>query len=71
MQHWDTRPETPGFNDNGVGVAAVLEVARVLSGVGKRPKHSVMFALFDLEEYGGQGSAEFVQRLLVPSVIQR
>ena len=82
-QHWDTRPDTAGFNDNGAGVAAVLEVARMMTssnercdfpskdGAARRPEHTVMFALFDLEEYGGQGSKEFVERILIKSIMDR
>jgi len=81
--HWDTRPDTAGFNDNGAGVAAVLEVARMMTssnercdfpskdGAARRPEHTVMFALFDLEEYGGQGSKEFVERILIKSIMDR
>ena len=29
--HWDTVTNTPGYDDNASGVAAVLEVARALS----------------------------------------
>ena len=29
--HWDTYGLSPGFDDNGSGVAAVLEAARVLA----------------------------------------
>ncbi len=29
--HWDTYGVSPGYNDNGSGVAAILEAARVLA----------------------------------------
>ena len=29
--HWDTYGMSPGFNDNGSGVAAILEIARILA----------------------------------------
>ena len=30
VAHWDTVLDSPGFNDNGSGVAALLEIARAL-----------------------------------------
>lgn len=40
---------SPGIDDNGSGMVATLEVARILS---QRPQlnHTVMFVAFDLEE---------------------
>ena len=52
--HWDTLAATDGFNDNGSGVAAVLEVATVLAGSGCEFENSIMFVAFDLEEMGMQ-----------------
>ena len=31
VAHWDTVETSPGFNDNGSGMAALLEIARALS----------------------------------------
>jgi hypothetical protein len=39
---------SPGANDNGTGVAAILEIARVLSDV--ETENSILFAAWDLEE---------------------
>ena len=64
--HWDTAPFTDGFNDNGSGVAAVLETARALVESGCRLQYSVIFVTFDQEEVGSQGSHEFVRSYLVP-----
>lgn len=48
----------PGANDNGSGIAALLEMARVLS---TRPHRStIMFVAFSAEEIGRKGSAAFV-----------
>lgn len=47
----------PGANDNGSGVAAVLELARIMSQ--NRYKATVMFVLFSAEEVGRQGSKAF------------
>ena len=52
--HWDTMDKTDGYNDNGSGVAAVLEVARQIVESHCRPKNTIIFATFDLEEMGGQ-----------------
>ena len=34
--HLDSVPEGPGLNDNGSGVAALLEIAEELGGAGSR-----------------------------------
>ena len=47
----------PGANDNGSGVAAVLEIARIMSQ--KQYKSTIMFVLFAAEEVGRQGSRAF------------
>jgi len=39
---------SPGANDNGTGLAAILEIARVLSGF--ETEYSVLFAAWDFEE---------------------
>jgi len=64
--HWDTTGFTDGYNDNGSGVAAMIEVARALAGAGCRLQYSVLFVAFDKEEVGSQGSHEFVRSYLVP-----
>lgn len=47
----------PGANDNGSGVAAILEIARIMSQ--KQYKSTIMFVLFAAEEVGRQGSRAF------------
>ena len=64
--HWDTTGFTDGYNDNGSGLAAMLEVARALVESGCRLKYSVIFVAFDQEEVGAQGSHEFVRSFLIP-----
>jgi Zn-dependent M28 family amino/carboxypeptidase len=54
-----------GANDDASGVAAVLELARVLAS-GPRPKRTTLFALFGSEEKGGYGVAYFRERPPVP-----
>ena len=52
----------PGADINASGVAAVLEVARVLSQAGYEPKRSVLFVLFSGGEQQWLGSREFLSR---------
>ncbi|MEG4342416.1 M28 family peptidase [Microcoleus sp. A003_D6] len=53
--HYDTVPGTPGADDNGTGVAVLLELARAIaSGPLKYP---VQLVAFDMEEYGYFGSS--------------
>ena len=47
--HYDTVETSPGIDDNGSGVIATLEVARILSNRGQL-NHTVIFTAFDLEE---------------------
>ncbi|MSO93946.1 MAG: M20/M25/M40 family metallo-hydrolase [Rhodospirillales bacterium] len=46
--HYDTVPGSPGANDNGTGVAAVIELARVLKA--ERLPRTLRFVLFANEE---------------------
>jgi len=46
--HYDTVQGSPGANDNASGVAALLEIARLLAG--KRPARTVRFVAFVNEE---------------------
>ena len=61
---------TGGLDDNGSGVAAMMELARAraLSHGECSPKHSIILVAFDLEEYGSQGSLIFVQDFLIPKI---
>lgn len=49
----------PGANDNASGVAAVMEVARVMEKYGFTPKKSIMFIAFGAEEIGLFGSLDY------------
>ena len=55
--HYDTVPKSPGADDNATGVAAVLEVARLL-GSSPTPR-TLQVAFFDREEIGLLGSLAF------------
>ena len=63
--HYDTNLlATQGAYDNGVGVATVIELARLFTQVeSARPKVSILFAAWDAEEGGGAGSNYFVENL--------
>ena len=51
--HYDTVIGTPGADDNASGVAALLELARLLKG--RRLTHTVRFVAFANEENNGDG----------------
>ncbi|KPK40352.1 MAG: aminopeptidase [Gammaproteobacteria bacterium SG8_47] len=46
--HYDSVAGSPGANDNGSGVAALLELSRVFAGV--QPYHTIRFVAFTNEE---------------------
>ncbi|QQP89541.1 M20/M25/M40 family metallo-hydrolase [Skermanella rosea] len=54
--HLDSVPEGPGINDNGTGVAAILEVARQLSQLDIKTANRLRFALWTDEENEMLGS---------------
>jgi hypothetical protein len=59
--HIDAVPNAPGADDDGTGVAALLEAARVLKD---RPmQRTVRLAFFNLEEAGLVGSRAYCERL--------
>lgn len=56
--HFDAVPNSPGADDDGTGVAAILELARVLKD---RPmRRTVRLVLFNLEEVGLVGANHYV-----------
>ncbi|MBN1204938.1 MAG: M28 family peptidase [Myxococcaceae bacterium] len=58
--HYDSTPDGAGAGDNGVAVAAAVEVARALAA-GPRPRHSVLFNFNGGEEHGLLGADGFLQ----------
>ncbi|MCT7658643.1 M20/M25/M40 family metallo-hydrolase [Mycobacterium deserti] len=60
--HLDSSAASPGVNDNGSGVAAVLEIAAAL-GPQPNAANAVRFAFWGSEENALQGSAKYVQGL--------
>jgi Iap family predicted aminopeptidase len=59
--HLDSVPAGPGINDNGSGVAALLELADALGG--RAPGARVRLAFWGAEELGLIGSRRYVGRL--------
>ena len=58
--HFDTQINTPGACDNGSGVAAVLEIARLLANF--ETEATFVFAFFNAEEAGWIGSIDMANR---------
>ena len=56
----------PGANQNGSGVAAMLEMARVWQSAGYRPARSLLFAAWGAEEMDGAGVARYLADPAVP-----
>lgn len=56
----------PGADDNASGVAMMLEVARCFVQSAEKPKRTVLFVGFDLEEAGLYGSRYFAENSPVP-----
>jgi Zn-dependent M28 family amino/carboxypeptidase len=73
--HWDAFGVGPadaagqtvrhGANDDGLGVAGVLEIARAFAA-GPRPDRTVVFALWTAEERGLLGSATYTVHPIYP-----
>jgi Zn-dependent M28 family amino/carboxypeptidase len=59
--HLDSVLASPGISDNGTGVAALLEIARVLRQ--RAPTLAVRFAFWGGEEFGLIGSRAYAQRV--------
>ena len=55
----DSNSRAPGANDNGSGVSALIELARVLAK--KNLKHSTQFVFFSGEEQGLLGSKSYAE----------
>ncbi len=64
--HYDSVPEGPGAADDGAGVAALLEIARIFQG--SPPPRSVVFLFDDGEEAGLFGARAYVEKQAVDGV---
>ncbi len=58
--HYDSVPAGPGASDNGAGVAAVLEIARILQRL-PRQRRSIIVLIDDGEEVDLLGAHAFVR----------
>lgn len=59
----DPNYPAPGANDDGSGIAALIELARIMSLRPVKPRATVMFVAFAAEEIGRKGSIEFLKFL--------
>lgn len=60
--HFDSWDPAQGANDNGCGVAAVLDAARTLKSMNIRPRHTIRFVFFSGEEQSDLGSKAYVDQ---------
>lgn len=60
--HFDSWDPAQGADDNGSGVAAVLEAARILKLTGAKPRTTIRFAFFSGEEEANLGSRAYVEQ---------
>lgn len=58
VAHYDSVPAGPGVSDDGMGVAALLEVARIVRG--ERHRNRIEFLVDDGEEAGLLGAEAYV-----------
>lgn len=61
--HLDSRPGSPGINDNATGVAVALEIARQLAALGDDPVRKARFAFWAGGERRAVGSSEYLSGL--------
>jgi hypothetical protein len=55
-----------GAHDNASGVASVISIAKIYSGIKVKPKRSILFVLMTGEELGDLGSGYFAKYPTVP-----
>lgn len=60
--HIDSWDGATGAMDNGTGVAAVMEAARLLTLAGAKPRRTIRFMLWSGEEQGLLGSRSYVRK---------
>jgi len=60
--HLDSWQPGTGAQDNGTGVAAVLEAARAIKALHRAPRRTIRFILFGGEEEGLLGSTAYVRQ---------
>lgn len=69
--HYDTVPNSNGVDDNGSGLAVMMEIAKTLTQARCKFNNTLMFVAFDLEEQGAMGSNHFVDYYLIPEELNR
>ena len=71
--HWDTVATSPGVDDNGSGVVALLEIARILANRAEQGPilNTVIFAALDKEEVGCEGAKALVRDFVVPVLVKQ
>ncbi|HKW35963.1 MAG TPA: M20/M25/M40 family metallo-hydrolase [Candidatus Acidoferrum sp.] len=60
--HFDSWDPAQGANDNGAGVATILEAARILKMLRIRPNHTIRLVFFSGEEQLANGSRAYVEQ---------
>ncbi len=60
--HGDSWDVAQGATDNGLGVAIVLEAAKALAALPRRPRRTVRFAVWAAEEIGLLGSWQYSRK---------
>lgn len=68
--HLDSVRNGPGINDNGSGVAAILETALWMAESGTKPVNRVRFAFWGSEEVSLNGSRHYVDELSASEIDQ-
>lgn len=61
--HLDSVPDGPGINDNGSGVAMLLEMATQIAASDWEPANQIRFAFWGAEELGLVGSIDYVMSM--------
>lgn len=59
--HLDSWDVNEGAHDDGAGVVQTIEVLRVLTALGYKPKHTLHFVLFANEENGTRGAKKYAE----------
>ncbi len=59
--HYDSVPSGPGANDDGAGVATILEVARALTRDPAPPRNDIVLLITDGEELGLLGAEAYTR----------
>lgn len=71
VAHHDSVPYGPGAADDAAGVAALMEIARMMQANDRQPERDVIFLITDGEEYGLLGARRFVEQHPWAKQVQR